>query len=611
MDAHTIALVKERADIVQIIGEHVQLRASGQGYKGLCPFHQEKTPSFTVNAARGFFHCFGCGKGGSVVDFVMERQGMEFREALCWLAERVGVEISSGSSGKDRGQADRSAEALRLATEIYHQQLINEPSGEESRTYLRNRGFQEEDWCSFKIGAAWDDWQGLLSRLSGKLDKESILKSGLVGKSKSGRIYDWMRARVVFPIQDVSGYTIGFGGRLIKDDASQPKYINTPETVHYRKHRVLFGLPQAIDAWNKSKRALLVEGYLDVLRMHQHGFSESVASCGTSLTVEHVAFIKRHVKEVLLLFDGDAAGVRAVTRSAAMLLESELDVQVVSLPDKLDPDDILQQRGSSAMHQALENAKPLLEYLAWATFQQFPQSIQGKQQTLKSLADTLQVAKPTTRALAIRHLADLLGLDTASVQSQMKSSSKLQKAYSHSSSSHDSIVLPSITEREKRIFALLAWHSSLAGSASTLLQPGDFSSEMACSVFKRLISSPADRLGADSSTAENSSSQAMNHTQQEELLLRTILAEKPLHVQAAENPEAALRAEIYYLKRPRLLELRRAWLKALNTPQAELAHQRWKKAERSMANLKPSRNTYQPPAEWCLREPSPSIPANE
>ncbi len=601
MDAHTIALVKERADIAQIIAEHVQLRPSGQGYKGLCPFHQEKTPSFTVNVQRGFFHCFGCGKGGSVVDFVMARQGMEFGEALAWLAERVGVELKPGQGGI------RCVQALKLATEFYHQQLMHAAQGESFRAYLRSRGFEEADWSSFQLGAALNDWQGLIHQLQSKIDIETLLKAGLVGKGKSGRAYDWMRGRVVFPIQDASGHTLGLGGRLLEDGPGQSKYLNTPETVYYRKHRVLFGLPQALAAWRASKCALLVEGYLDVLRMHQHGFSQAVAACGTSLTGDHVALLKRHNQEVILLFDGDSAGMRAVMRSVPLFLEHNLEARVALLPKGLDPDDLLVQQGTQALQNCLDDAKPLLEHLAFATLQQFPASVQGKQQALAALADNLQAAKTATRAVAIRHLADLLGIDPASVLSQLAASTSPKRtltaasrtsssAFSSASSSASS---PAISHREKRILALLAWHPSLADIARTLFQPGDFSSDLARNLFGQLTSSAA--------SPQIPSSPQQAASSQEATLLRSLQAEKPLHVHAAKDPKAALQAETYYLKRPRLLELRRAWQQALNTPQEELAQQRWRKAQQALQILKPPRYTYQPREEMRLKSPDQAI----
>lgn len=461
----TVAAVKQQADIVQIVGEKVSLAPSGSNFKGLCPFHSEKTPSFMVNPQRGMYHCFGCGTGGSVIDFVMAFENIPFPEAVSALAGRLGIALEEGAP---RAPTGRALELLGEAEAYYHQTLLSRPEGEPARRYLRERGFDEGAWTAFKLGFARDGWQGLTEHAAARrFSLEDQLASGLVRQSDSGKAYDMLRKRVVFPIRGLQGGCIAFGGRAI-DPMDAPKYLNTPETRFYRKSRVLFGMAEARDTLRKSRRAMLVEGYLDVIRMHAAGFRETLATCGTALTAEHVTLLERHADQVLLLFDGDAAGIKAALRSAPLFLNGGLEARVVSLPDGLDPDDFVAQRGPDAMAEALESATPILEFVVWRTLSTNGNSPAGRERTLGQLLPLISgIRRDTARDMTIRYMADLIGVRAADIIRMLRpapSAATVAGGGDFSFTARES--------RHQRMFLrILLQERALIGKARELLQP--------------------------------------------------------------------------------------------------------------------------------------------
>ena len=413
LSRETVQAVKERSDILQIIGEKVALQRAGADFKGLCPFHHEKTPSFIVSPSKRMFKCFGCGTGGSVIDFVMSYDRAEFGEAVETLAQRLGLETGR----KDGPRRDNPVpRLLQAARSFYHERLLHAADGAAARDYLTQRGFGESDWTAFGLGYAPNGWQGLSDKLSASGYAETaLLASGLVRKGSSGRAYDFMRHRVLFPILDGQGHCIAFGGRAI-DPGDTPKYLNTPETPYYQKHRILFALFQSAEAMRRSRRAILCEGYLDVLRLHQAGFREAVATCGTALTAAHLQVLERHADRVLLVFDGDAAGIKAALRSAALFLSSRLEAHVVALPDGLDPDDFIAARGPEAFETLAAAAAPILEYAVEQTLRTHGNTVHGKQQALGDLVPLLAAVKQeAARGIALAHVAHLLELPIDSV----------------------------------------------------------------------------------------------------------------------------------------------------------------------------------------------------
>jgi len=363
--------VRERTDIVELVSQYVSLKRSGANHMGLCPFHSEKSPSFSVNAARQFFHCFGCGCGGDVFSFLMKIEGMTFPDAARRLAERVGIELEERTLSPEEERLQQQRERLfrvnTVAADYYHQMLMSQPGGEPARRYLKRRGYGRKAAGEYGIGYALDSWEGLRKHLAEQgLAAEDARLLGLIRPGKEDRgDYDLFRGRLMFPIHDLSGRVVAFAGRVLDD--GKPKYINSPESPIYHKGRVLFGLYQARQAMRQSGEVLLVEGYFDQLALNRSGFANAVATCGTALTVEHARLLKRYVQRVVLLFDQDAAGQQATFKAMATLQEEGVPAAVIELPAGDDPDSFLQQQGGEAFRSRLAAARPAMEHYLGAT----------------------------------------------------------------------------------------------------------------------------------------------------------------------------------------------------------------------------------------------------
>jgi DNA primase len=355
--------LKSRVDIVAVIGERVRLRKAGpNSYKGLCPFHTEKTPSFNVHADRQYYKCFGCSAGGDVFKFVMEMEGVTFYEALKELAERNGIPMPKRGNYAD--DESRLREALfqmhELAAETFRANLRG-PAGEAARAYLVRRGLKPETVEQFGLGYSDRSGKALLRLLEQRnFTAAQIEQSGLVRKRDDGSFYDYFRGRLMFPIHNEAGKAIAFGGRGLTDD-DVPKYLNSPTRDNgmpiYEKSKVLFNLNRAKGAIRKEDRAILVEGYMDVIGVSAAGFGGVVASCGTALTSDQVRAIKRHTDKIVVNFDPDAAGAKAAERSIQILLEEGLQVRIVELDGGLDPDEYCKERGVDAYRACLDGAK--------------------------------------------------------------------------------------------------------------------------------------------------------------------------------------------------------------------------------------------------------------
>ncbi|MGC1400277.1 DNA primase, partial [Candidatus Binatus sp.] len=359
--------VRSRADIVEIVGAHVRLRRAGRNFVGLCPFHNEKTPSFSVNAERGFFHCFGCGVGGSVFNFITRVEGLTFPEAVRSLAKKYGVTLPEHDvSGPAAGEREAMLKASEVAAEFFAHVLWNTTDGAMARDYLKSRGISVESARAFMIGYAPSRPASLAKALEKRGLREAGIKVGLV-KKDGNDAYDMFRARVMFPIRDAQGRAIAFGGRVL--DARLPKYINSPESPLYSKARTLYGLFEARQAISSSAssgkdRAILVEGYFDVIALWQAGFKEAVAGCGTALTVDQLRVLGRYTKNVIACFDGDAAGRKASMRALEIFLQAGLLGRGIFIPSGFDPDTFVRERGAAAFVELIEKAQLLVELYA-------------------------------------------------------------------------------------------------------------------------------------------------------------------------------------------------------------------------------------------------------
>ena len=358
--------VKQQADIVRVIGEYVRLKKTGQNFTGLCPFHQEKTPSFAVHPVRQIYHCFGCGAGGDVFKFVMELDKCTFPEALRTVAEKCGIPIPrprerSPEERRENQQRGALVEMHQQAAAFFARQLHEAAEGKVAAAYLEDRGLNREAMKRFGLGWAPSSGDALLRQLKPKYPEALLEVSGLFSRDQGGRLYDRFRRRIMFPIANDSGKVIAFGGRAMGDD--MPKYMNSPETPIYSKSNVLYHLDRAKEGIRQGDFAILVEGYMDAIAVARAGIANVVASCGTSLAEPQIKLLGRFTRRVIVNYDPDTAGQVATERSIALLLEKEFDVRVLALPGAADPDKFITEQGVEAYRKLLAEAPPYLDYL--------------------------------------------------------------------------------------------------------------------------------------------------------------------------------------------------------------------------------------------------------
>jgi len=358
--------VKQQADIVRVIGEYVQLKKAGQNFRGLCPFHSEKSPSFNVHPTKQIYHCFGCGVGGDVFKFVMEMEKCSFPESIRVVAEKCGIAIPqprerSPEERKENQQRAALVEMHRVAQTFFTKQLESTPEGKVARAYLEDRGLEKTAIDQFGIGYAPSGGDLLLRSLKQKYPEMLLVESGLVSRDQSGRMFDRFRRRITFPIANESGKIVAFGCRALGDD--MPKYLNSPETPIYSKSNVLYHLDRAKEALRRSDFAVLVEGYMDAIAVARAGISNVVASCGTSLAEPQIKLLARFTRRVIVNYDPDTAGQTATERSISLLLEQDFEVRVLALPGKADPDKFIREQGTDAYIKVLKEAPPYVDYL--------------------------------------------------------------------------------------------------------------------------------------------------------------------------------------------------------------------------------------------------------
>lgn len=421
-----LAEIRNASDIVDIIGERVALKKAGKDYTGLCPFHSEKTPSFTVSQTKQIFHCFGCGAGGDVFNFLMKAEGISFPEAVQSMARRCGIDLPSRQMSASERQAVSEREKLfeinKKVLAYYRDQLLRQPAGEPARQYLEKRGFDREIINRFGLGYAPEGWDNLVRLLR----KEQIPaamgeKAGLIipRTSKTG-YYDRFRNRIIFPIVDVTRQVIAFGGRVLDD--GKPKYLNSPETPIYNKSRSLYGLHAAKDKCRESGIVYIVEGYFDLLAMHQHGIANSVATLGTSLTTAHVRMLRRgYAAKARLLFDSDAAGIKAARRSISLFMNEAVEVEIIVLPQGEDPDSFLFAHGAEGFLKQAEAAKGAIEFLVEQAMNEYGSSMQGKIRVVDELKQPLaDIQDSVARSVAVRYLAERLGIEEQAIMERVR-----------------------------------------------------------------------------------------------------------------------------------------------------------------------------------------------
>ncbi len=359
--------VKQQADIVRVIGEYVQLKKAGQNYRGLCPFHSEKSPSFNVHPVRQIYHCFGCQVGGDVFKFVMEMEKCPFPEAIRIVAEKCGIAVPaprerSPEERKENQQRTLLIEMHRVAQSFFAKNLENTSEGKVARAYLEDRGLTKAVIEQFGIGYAPSGGDILLRQLKTKYPDKLLVESGLISRDQSNnRLFDRFRRRITFPIANESGKIVAFGCRALGDD--MPKYLNSPETPIYSKSNLLYHLDRAKDALRRSDFAILVEGYMDAIAVARAGISNVVASCGTALAEPQIKLLSRFTRRVIVNYDPDTAGQTATERSITLLLEQDYEVRVLALPGKADPDKFIREQGKDAYIKLLKESPPYVDYL--------------------------------------------------------------------------------------------------------------------------------------------------------------------------------------------------------------------------------------------------------
>ncbi len=469
--------VRRTANIVTLIQESVPLKKTGASWKGLCPFHNEKTPSFNVRSEPPLFHCFGCGEGGDVFKFVMLRERVSFPEAIEMVARRFGIAIPETRGferTEDRKEREEILALLEAAAQHFTRCFWTAP-GTKAREYLLGRGFQRATLEKIRAGAAPDSWSDLLDALRKKFAPKSMLAAGLIleRQDRSGH-YDRFRNRVVFPIPNESGKVVAFGARSL--DGSEPKYLNSPETPVYQKSRILYGLNWARDSIRESGRAVLMEGYLDVARAIEAGVGEAVASCGTAMTAAHARLLHRFSDRVIVNFDQDEAGRKATLKSLEILTEEGLDVRVVSLPEGHDPDTYLREAGADAYRERLLAAPVYMEWLiSRAAAENDTKTPQGKAAYLNALLPSLaKVESAVERAAWLPRVAAAGGLDGAATEQELRRAVSLRGAAPAAAPTVKPAAAPGrITPAEKWLLTLIVQEAEGVDEALSDLQEDD------------------------------------------------------------------------------------------------------------------------------------------
>jgi len=414
-----VAEVLARADILDVIGEYVRLERKGRNYLGLCPFHQEKTPSFTVTPEKQMFYCFGCGAGGNLFKFIMLKENLTFPESVRRLAERVGVHIPEYAPAQNPEQ-ERARRANALARDFYRETLERDPAAREARDYLERRGIEDATRQRFELGFAPAGWDTLI-RFLGRhgYTPEELVRLGLAVRSERGAVYDRFRNRIIFPVHNARGQVVGFGGRVMDD--SLPKYLNSPETPVFAKGRELYGLHLARQSI-REQGAVVVEGYMDVITAHQHGQTNVVASLGTALTREQVRLLTRYTLDVVIAYDADTAGVAATVRGLDILQEAGCRVRVASIPEGKDPDDYLRQHGAEEWRGLMARASSLLEFkLRHALAQVGDQTVAQRLLVLRQVLPALRgMQSEIERAEGFQTIARALGLSWETVRGEWR-----------------------------------------------------------------------------------------------------------------------------------------------------------------------------------------------
>jgi DNA primase len=418
----TVLEVKRSVDITEIVQGYIPLKRAGASYKALCPFHEEKTPSFIVTPQRQTFKCFGCGKGGDAISFVMAQENVDYPEAIRILAERSGIPVKYKEGGKDGIGRDDLYRILEWAQGVFRGLLLKAPEAETARQFLARRGVSDETSDLFKLGFSMDSWDHLLQRArkAGFDDKTTAAAGLAIERENRGGCYDRFRGRAVFPIHDPRSRTIGFGARTLKDE--QPKFLNSPETAVFSKGRGFYGLNLCKEELESTRTAYIVEGYLDVIVPFQAGVKGLVATLGTALTKDHLKILRRYADKVVLVFDSDAAGQKASERGLDLLLSENVDIFVAQLPPGMDPDDVVVKEGPDALRACLEKPREIFGFLMDALSAKHGiETPAAKARIVEEMIERLgQIPDPVKQEILLQQLSAKFGIEERSLRGKLE-----------------------------------------------------------------------------------------------------------------------------------------------------------------------------------------------
>lgn len=462
--------IKHQTDIVALISQYVQLKKVGKNYRALCPFHTEKDPSFYVIPDKGIYHCFGCKKGGNAITFLMEYEKLDFPSAVKRLAKDLGIEIDTSRGLKHRELYDVNDEASRFFT-----LCLNREIGKRGRSYLADRSLELAQCKDFRLGYAPVSG-GLLTYMRQKgIKQESLIKVGLIARHSTGHsAREIFRDRIIFPIFNLSGRIIGFGGRSL-DDNMQPKYLNSPETPIFKKGENLYGLYQARDFIRQKQEIVLVEGYFDLLNLYQHGFNYVCAPLGTSLTERQALLLSRFAKKVNVLFDGDLSGIKAALRAIGLLINTQIDVYVASLPDGSDPDTVINDQGVDALRSIIESADDFFHFYRKHTK---TDTVEQEVTVIKDLIEIMSNIHDEIRFdRYVKYAAHVFDIKTDVILRHMKGT--VQET-----------PVPTLRSKktpEEILMAMILNHKEYFSSAAEILEPGDFTDPALVRLYKNLL----------------------------------------------------------------------------------------------------------------------------
>ncbi|NQV42875.1 MAG: DNA primase [Candidatus Marinimicrobia bacterium] len=421
---HIIEQVREANDVVDVVSDYVQLKRSGRNFFGRCPFHDEKTPSFSVSPDKQIYHCFGCGAGGNVINFIMEHERLDFISSVKLLADRANIHIET-DPGEPRKKDDRASiyNMHEIGCRVFERQL-NDASAKSAKDYLLNRGLSEETLKTFRVGFAPDAWDTVtLEVMKLGLSQDVLTRSGLLMPKNGGGYYDRFRNRIMFPIMDINGKVQAFGGRIF-GEAEGAKYMNSPETPIYHKGRTLFGLNQCRDEIRSSRTAILVEGYMDLIRLYQEGFHNVVAGTGTAFTPEQAGLIKRFADKVLVCYDGDGAGQKAAQKAGLTLLDKGLDVRIIQIPEGEDPDSFFDEKDVKAFQKLIGSALDFMTFVLRANQDQMDSPVK-RTAFLESIVSELALMQnEILRGMLAGQLADEMHVPEDAVMGLLKRQTK-------------------------------------------------------------------------------------------------------------------------------------------------------------------------------------------